>query len=119
MAQREFTSGVDRLAAARNFGYDMQVVPKKGLYEGIQAVRSTLPLCFFHAKDCVDGIKCLDFYRKKWNESLKVYYDEPLHDRWSHGADAFRYGCIGIRAMGFDAGNLEDDYKAARLYFGA
>jgi phage terminase large subunit len=85
MQNKEFTSGVDRLQTARDFGIDMTVVPRKGIDEGIQAVRSILPLCSFELRACAHGIKCLDFYRKKWNESLKVYYDEPLHDRWSHG----------------------------------
>lgn len=118
MQEREFTSGVSRIQAARDFGYPVTIVPKKSINEGIQAVRSTLPLCFFHAKECAEGIKCLDFYRKKWNESLKVYYDEPLHDKYSHGADSFRYGCIGIRGIGFEEGSVEDDYKAIRSYFG-
>lgn len=99
MQNREFTSGVDRLAAARNLGYSMQVVPKKSLEEGIQAVRSLLPHCSFDEKECKKGIEHLDFYRKKWNEALKVYYDEPLHDSHSHGADAFRMAAIGIKAL--------------------
>lgn len=31
---------------------------------------------------------------------LKVYYDEPCHDQWSHGADAMRYACQGIKTFG-------------------
>ena len=99
MQNREFTSGVDRLAAARNLGYSMQVVPKKSIEEGVQAVRSLLPHCSFDEKECKRGIEHLDFYRKKWNEALKVYYDEPLHDSHSHGADAFRMAAIGIKAL--------------------
>lgn len=99
MANKEFTSGVDRLTSARELGYTMQIVPRKGVEEGIQAVRSLLPHCVFDAKGCKRGIECLDFYRKKWNENLKVYYDEPLHDQYSHGADAFRYLAVGIKAI--------------------
>jgi len=99
MQNREFTSGVDRLTTARQLGIAMLAVPRKPIDEGIQAVRSILPHCSFDAKGCERGIKCLDFYRKKWNDSLKVYYDEPLHDQWSHGADAFRTGAVGIKAL--------------------
>lgn len=98
MQNREFTSGVDRLTSARELGYQMQVVPRKPVAEGIQAVRSLLDHCSFDKTNCKRGIDCLDFYRKKWNETLKVYYDEPLHDQWSHGADAFRMAAIGIKA---------------------
>lgn len=119
MANREFTSGVDRLQAAREFGYNMNIVPKKSIDEGIQAVRSILNLCSFDPKSCDRGIKCLDFYRKKWNESLKVYYDEPLHDQWSHGADAFRMFAVGVRAIGTHArGSIENDMKAINSYWG-
>ena len=100
MRNREFTSGVDRITAARNLGYEMTVVPRKSIDEGIQAVRSLLSQCSFDEKECKRGIQCLDFYRKKWNDSLKVYYDEPLHDQYSHGADAFRMLAVGLNAFG-------------------
>lgn len=118
MKNREFTSGVDRVETAREFGFDMTVVAKKPIDEGIQAVRSLLPLCFFHKDDCSYGIKCLDFYRKKYNESLKTYYDEPQHDRWSHGADAFRAFAVGAKSLGFDTGDIYSDFEASRKFFG-
>ncbi len=119
MENREFTSGVDRIQTAREFGFNMTVVPKKAIYEGIQAVRSILPVCQFHKTNCAYGIKCLDFYRKKYNESLKVYYDEPMHDKWSDGADSFRYGAIGIRGIGvLENLNADDDYRAMQAYWG-
>jgi len=118
MLNREFTSGVDRLSSARILGYDMQVVPKKSIPEGIQAVRSTLPVCFFHEVNCKRGVQCLDFYRKKYNDSLKIYYDDPMHDQWSHGADAFRYLCIGLRAFGTsNSSSVEEDMKALNSYW--
>lgn len=119
MRNKEWTSGVDRLSTAKDFGYHMTVVPKKSIEEGIQAARSLLPLCYFDQERCALGIKCLDFYRKKYNESLKVYYDEPCHDRWSHGADAFRYFSIGAKGIGFDdSSSLESEAEALRRYWG-
>jgi hypothetical protein len=115
--EREFTSGLDRLQSAKQFGYEMKVVPRKKVEQGIQAVRSILPLCFFDANECKRGIKCIDMYRKKWNDHLKVYYDEPLHDQHSHAADAFRYAAIGIKSHS-PKGSIEDDYKAVRAFWG-
>jgi phage terminase large subunit len=106
MQNREFTTGVDRLTTARQMGYNMQIVPRKPIDEGIQAVRSLLPHCSFNFAQCEKGIKCLDFYRKKYNEGLKVYYDEPLHDQYSHGADAFRMLAIGVKALGSSQGRI-------------
>lgn len=119
MANREFTSGVDRIQTAREFGYHMSVVPRKAIEEGIQAVRSLLPLCYWHSENCSYGLKCIDFYRKKYNETLKVYYDEPCHDKWSHGADAFRMFAIGAKAIGFDTDNpVSNDYEALQKFWG-
>jgi len=109
MRNREFTSGVDRLSAAREMGIEMQIVPKKSIEEGIQAVRSLLPDCVFDSRECKKGLQCLDFYRKKWNDNLKIYYDEPLHDQWSHGADAFRMLAVGIKAFGTSSKRLNAD----------
>lgn len=119
MQNKEFTSGVDRIQTAREFGFEMTVVPRKPIDEGIQAVRSILPLSYFDAKKCAHGLKCLDFYRKKWNDSLKVYYNEPLHDKWSHGADSFRYACSGIK-MGLvgQTSSADSDIKAINAYWG-
>lgn len=109
MHNREFTSGVDRLATARELGFEMQAIPKKSIEEGIEACRSLLPHCSFDARGCKRGIDCLDFYRKKWNDSLKIYYDEPLHDQYSHGADAFRMAAIGIKVFGGNNTKLSPD----------
>lgn len=119
MQNKEFTSGVDRMQSAREFGYHMTVVPKKLVEEGIQAVRSILPLCYFDSEKCAHGLKCLDFYRKKWNDNLKCYYDDPLHDKWSHGSDSFRYASIGIKSIGFgNDGGLDNDFGALKKYWG-
>jgi phage terminase large subunit len=116
MQNREFTSGVDRITTARQMGFNMTVVEKKAIEEGIQAVRSLLPHCSFDIRYCSRGIQCLDFYRKKWNESLKVYYDAPLHDQYSHGADAFRMAAIGIKTIGTSESRLSaEKIKEMRL----
>lgn len=110
MMKRELGTGNELVQVAANLGMKMTIVPKKGIEEGIQACRSFLALCSFDIKRCKRGIECLDFYRKKWNDMLKVYYDEPLHDQYSHGADAFRYCVTGIKTFGADnSGRLTSD----------
>jgi hypothetical protein len=98
-------------------GIDMTIVPMKPIAEGIQAVRSILPHCSFDQVECKKGIECLDFYRKKWNDNLKVYYDEPLHDSNSHGADAFRMLAIGLKGIGTGSSNrlTADSIKDMRV----
>lgn len=100
MKQTEFTGG-DRVEAMRQLGFVVDVLPRETpIDEGINRVRGMLTFCSFDQTQCARGIKCLDFYRKKYNDVLKVYSDEPCHDQYSHGADAMRYACQGIKMYG-------------------
>lgn len=114
MRSREYSSGISRLETAQKLGYNMLPVVTSqgqafGVEEGINVVRASLPHCIFNEKTCNAGIKCLEFYRKKWNDALKVYYDQPLHDRYSHGADAFRVGSVGLKMFGTSTNKLSAD----------
>jgi hypothetical protein len=53
---------------------------------------------YIDAEGCADGIAALDNYRKRYVERLDAYADEPLHDRYSNYADAFRQWGQGYRA---------------------
>lgn len=121
MRNREFTSGISRLEMAENLGYKMTPVIKDGqaygFEAGVQCVRSTLPRCVFDKDKCQFGIKCLDLYRKKYNETLKVYFDEPCHDQYSHGADAFRMACVGIKELGDSRKMTPEQIKEMRQKF--
>lgn len=72
-------------------GVKTRVVPRvPQISVGINAARSSIAECYFHETNCAEGIDCLDNYRKKWNEAIGNWSDEPVHDKYSHGADAFR-----------------------------
>ena len=87
---RELGSGKSRIETARGLGIKFRVVPRHNVEDGIEAVRNVLPTVWFDEKRCDRGIECLRSYRKEWDDRLKVYRDNPLHDWSSHGADAFR-----------------------------
>lgn len=72
-------------------GVPVRIVPRIAqLYMGINAARSSIATSYFHETACKDGIDCLENYRKKWNETLGNWSEEPVHDKFSHGADAYR-----------------------------
>ena len=71
-------------------GLEITVVPKLSVPDGIQAVRQLLPRCWFDHK-VKSGLDALRNYRRVFDEKRNVFYDTPLHDWCSHGADAFRY----------------------------
>lgn len=58
---------------------------------GIQQVRSILSKVRFDKDSCAQGVRCLENYKKEYDNEKKVFRDKPLHDWASHGADAFRY----------------------------
>jgi hypothetical protein len=66
-------------------------VAKLSIEDGINYSRKMLERCVFDSEKCERGIKCLESYRKQWNDKLGCYRDQPLHDWASDGADAFRY----------------------------
>lgn len=82
-------------------GLRFNVVPRvQEVLTGINQTRLALngPV-FMDATNCGDGIAALDHYRKKYNEKLDVFTDEPLHDRYSNLADAFRQWGQSIGAL--------------------
>ena len=74
----------------KTYRCNFHIVPKLGVYDGIQLVRSTLQRCVFD-ESCEQGILALESYKKQWNDKLGCWRDTPLHDWASDGADSFRY----------------------------
>ncbi len=71
-------------------GYFVRIVQKtsdKAL--SIERCRQVIPICWFDKNRCDEGIKCLDNYRKEWDDKLGDWKKQPVHDGASHGADAF------------------------------
>lgn len=93
----EYSEGTNRLAFARKMGIHMSVVKKESdIIPGIDAVRNMLNKCWFDEKKCTQGIKCLENYKKEWNEKHSCWNSKPLHNWASHGADAFRTLATGL-----------------------
>lgn len=87
---REMMTGRTRLETLEDQGYRVDVAPKLSLPDGINAVRSILSKCWFDSWGTSIGIDCLENYRKKTNPRNGEFMDTPVHDKFSHGADAFR-----------------------------
>jgi hypothetical protein len=75
----------------------ISVVDKLSKEDGIEAVRSVLPQCWFDKKRCEKGILALRNYRKEFDEKRSVWRNTPYHDHYSNGADAFRMFAVGYR----------------------
>ena len=93
---RELGTGLSRLDTFKSLGINAQLVPNMHLIEGIEVVRKILPRCWFDEEKCKRGIESLECYHREWDSRNEVYRDRPNHDRYSHGADSFRYASISI-----------------------
>ena len=73
------------------------LAPKLSVQFGIDSVRSILDRCYFDSDKCRNGLMALQAYRKEYDDRLKTFKDNPLHDWSSHASDAFRYFAVGYR----------------------
>lgn len=98
MAHTEFGTGKTRLESAEGlFGSTkLDIVPKIGREDGINAVRLMLPKCYFDAEKCNEGIVALQNYHRQWDDRLQEFKNDPVHDWASHPSDAFRYFAVGL-----------------------
>lgn len=71
------------------------------VWDSINDVRSVLPQCYISQEGCGNGwtlgemempsgIDCLDYYTKKIEAQTGLITEVPVHNQYSHGADAFR-----------------------------
>ena len=65
-------------------------VSKKSILDGIGYVSSIIEHGrLFVDKSCTELINCLDNYR--WDDRPGLLNERPMHDEFSHMADALRY----------------------------
>ena len=93
---RELTTGRSRLQALNILGIDAVVVPESSVLDGINVVRRMLGRTWIDVNRCERGIEALRQYRREYDDKLKDWRKNPLHDWTSHGADALRTFATGF-----------------------
>lgn len=78
----------------RAAGYKTNILPRVPILDSINAARTIFPNCYFDREHTADGLACLRHYRYEVDPDTGQFSRNPLHDHYSHGADAFRY--IGL-----------------------
>lgn len=96
----EYGSGMTRYEKFKQLGLKPKTVPRQKVEDGIEAVRSVLPRCYFNKATCEVGIRALKEYTKTWDEKRRCYAQEPYHDWTSHFADSFRTLAMGVKDQG-------------------
>lgn len=80
-------------------GHRFEIVRRvESVIFGIQQTRMAMGgNIYIDETNCGDGIVALDSYQKKYNSTHDVFTEEPLHNRYSNYADAFRQWAQGFQ----------------------
>lgn len=96
---KDYKTGKSAQEILRSLGRSPMIVPKTDVESGIKAARLVFPRCYFDQVKSERLVNCLKRYRR----AIPVSTGEPaspLHDEYSHAADAFRYLSLIVDKMG-------------------
>ena len=88
-AQTKAANGKSPEEILKALGLQVEIVPLHDVEQGIKASRQMFPRCYFDQDKTVRLLDCLKRYRRRINQTTQEP-EAPLHDEYSHGADAFR-----------------------------
>lgn len=97
--QRDQTNARSRYEAWVNLGIQPSKAGGEGKHyidDGIECVRSSLVRTWIDEIACKDLIKSLENYHFRFDAKKNVYSKVPVHNQWSHYADAVRYAMISV-----------------------
>lgn len=89
-AHRDFKTGKSAQEIMQELGWQVRITPNQSVEGGIRLARRGFAQTYFDREGCGQLLECL----KRYKRSIPVSTEEPgapVHDKWSHGADAFRY----------------------------
>ena len=74
----------------RAAGYKTRIIPRTPVADSINAARTLFRSCYFDRENTHEGLEALRHYRYEVDPDTGQFSRQPLHDHYSHGADAFR-----------------------------
>jgi len=115
MKVKEFGSGMTRLEKAKQLGIKFIVAPSLSIQDGIESVRSCFSKVWIDERMGAPLIRALENYRQEYDSKKKVYFPHPLHNQFSHMADAMRYLAISLPKTrdGASAEDIDRNYREA------
>ncbi len=79
-------------------GWTVTITPNMSVEEGIRAARMAFRRVYFDKAKSKQLVQCLKRYKRAINQQTQEA-GAPFHDKWSHGADCFRYVAINADTM--------------------
>jgi phage terminase large subunit len=85
----------------RGFGWSIQRTPQMDVEQGIKRARDIFSRVYFNKERAARLLECLKRYRRQIISTTNEP-GAPVHDEFSHGADAFRYLALNSDQMSND-----------------
>jgi hypothetical protein len=89
---------VYKISGARQGDYD--------IITDIQQARMNLYNTIIHSTNCDWFAECLENYKYEFNNKLQEWTAKPLHDKYSHMMDAYRYAVQATKELDFFGGQF-------------
>lgn len=64
--------------------------------DGIEEVRRVMPRMWIDEDSCKDLLKSIENYKEAKDNKNNIHKGRPIHDNFSHWADALRYLCVSL-----------------------
>lgn len=116
---QEFGTGCTRLEMARRLGLNFIVTPDLSVMDGIETLRSAFSKMWIDETSCKPLINALENYRSEYDVKRGVYKATPLHNKFSHYADAARYMAINLGKCRDGTSPEEIDRRYNEAMFGS
>ena len=100
---RDYKTGKSAAELMTQMGWSVEVLPVGEVEHGIRMARLAFPRVWMDKEKTEKLQECLKRYRRSVHQKTNEPQG-PLHDEWSHGADAFRY--LALCADGFRNDNV-------------
>jgi hypothetical protein len=97
--KHELSTGLSVREVGSSMGLQFTVLPtlRVSHEDTIECCRGLFPRIWIDQSKANYLIKAMENYRCEYDEGKQMYKPRPLHDKWSHSADAFRYLCLSVR----------------------
>ena len=112
---KDFKTGKSAQEILEALGCSVEQTPNMAIEEGIRAARMVFGRVYFDKTKAGRLIECLKRYRRYINKQTNEA-GAPLHDEFSHGADAWRYTAIVADSLSNSNGHSKPiAYKKGRF----
>lgn len=101
---RRHQTGRQDAEILQSLGWTVSQIPNIDVEQGIKRTREVFGRVYFHRDRAARLIECLKRYRRHISTTTNEP-SGPVHDEFSHGADAFRYLALTVDQMTNDASN--------------